>query len=359
MRIASSTMLMSSQHTQLESYTQSEQLQVWIGAAPGASAAAAGDGGQAVVNLSDNAKALLAQQSATQTEATEETGTKVELSDKDKCLIKLIEKFIELWTGKKVKLHTAEDLELNEEKQVDMPEAAAAEQTENTGTDPDWGMRYEYHEMYKEAETVSFNATGSITTKDGQKIDINLTLEMSREYVSEENLLVTAGNAKKVDPLVINFDAATAGLTEAKFDFDLNADGEVEQISFVTSGSGMLALDKNADGVVNDGGELFGPQSGDGFGELAAYDQDGNAWIDEDDPIFEKLRIWTKDETGQDTLIALGQKGIGAIYLGSVGTDYALKSDDDNQEQGQIRETGVFLKETGEAGTIQHVDLAV
>ena len=114
----------------------------------------------------------------------------------------------------------------------------------------------------------------------------------------------------------------------------------------------------NNDGVVNNGSELFGPQSGNGFSELAEYDGDGNGWIDENDDVYDKLRIWTKDENGNDKLLALGQKGIGAIYLGNVNTDFALKNSQ-NQLQGEISRTGIFLNENGSAGTIQHIDLAL
>jgi hypothetical protein len=48
---------------------------------------------------------------------------------------------------------------------------------------------------------------------------------------------------------------------------------------------------KIKDGRVNDGRELFGPRTGDGFAELAAYDDDGNNWIDENDGIHDNLSI--------------------------------------------------------------------
>lgn len=357
MRIESSTFAMSSQHTEVESYFKSESLQFWTGTAPGAAADAPTPNIQDVLSLSPEAKSLLAETGVPTAEPVEEEGDIFELSDKDKQMITLIEKFIEALTGKKIKLVVPEKIEIDGGRQSDLPVFTMA-QNGNANRDPGWGLRYEYHEVYREAETTSFSAAGSVTTADGRRIDLNLTLNMSREYVSEEHRLLVAGNAK-IDPLVINFDAASTGLTEAKFAFDLNTDGEKEQISFATSGSGLLALDKNDDGIINDGGELFGPQSGDGFSELAAYDQDGNGWIDENDPIYEQLRIWVKNEAGEDTLIALGEKGIGAIYLGHVATDFALKSLGTNEEKGQITETGIFLKENGTPGTVQHVDLAV
>ncbi|NLT21247.1 MAG: hypothetical protein GXY16_09665, partial [Syntrophomonadaceae bacterium] len=74
------------------------------------------------------------------------------------------------------------------------------------------------------------------------------------------------------------------------------------------------------------------------------------------DDIYDKLRIWTRDEQGNDVLFALGQKSIGAIFLGSAATPFALK-DSANQAHGQLLTSGVFLHESGQAGVIQQIDL--
>ena len=124
-----------------------------------------------------------------------------------------------------------------------------------------------------------------------------------------------------------------------------------QQIAFVGSNSGFLALDRNNDGKVNDGRELFGTATGEGFAELAAYDQDGNQWIDENDAIYQNLRIWSKDGQGNDQLVGLGERGVGAIYLGHVTSPFSLK-DSENVLVGQIRESGVFLNESGAVGTV-------
>ncbi|MPN05160.1 hypothetical protein SDC9_152410 [bioreactor metagenome] len=57
-------------------------------------------------------------------------------------------------------------------------------------------------------------------------------------------------------------------------------------------------------------------------------------------------------------MLALGQKGVGAIFLGSAATNFSLK-DAGNQLNGEISKTGIYLNEDGTAGTIQHVDLVV
>ncbi len=218
-----------------------------------------------------------------------------------------------------------------------------------------WGIAYDFSESRYEYEATSFSARGVIRTADGREIGFTAELIMSREFAATREVHLRAGDALK-DPLVVNFDAAAAELNRTTFSFDIDADGRTDQIAFVRSGSGFLALDRNGDGTINDGGELFGALDGDGFRELATYDADGNGWIDENDAVYDRLRIWTRDREGNDRLLALGAKGIGAIYLGHVDTPFALK-DDSGTLQGQVRSSGIFLGEDGRVGTIQQLDL--
>ena len=60
---------------------------------------------------------------------------------------------------------------------------------------------------------------------------------------------------------MINLNTDAANVTDQKFYFDLDADGELDEISTLASGSGFLALDKNGDGIINDGSELFGTKA--------------------------------------------------------------------------------------------------
>lgn len=209
-----------------------------------------------------------------------------------------------------------------------------------------------------EMEHTAYQASGVVKTADGREINFGVTMEMSRAFCAKYDSIVQEDYIC-TDPLVINLDTNATTVSDQKFLFDLDVDGKEEEISFVGKGSGFLALDKNKDGKINDGSELFGTRSGDGFKDLAAYDQDGNGWIDENDSIFKDLKIWTKDEKGNDRLIDLKEAGVGAIYLGNASTEFSLKSDETKATNGVIRKTGIYLKETGEVSTIQHVDLAV
>lgn len=219
-----------------------------------------------------------------------------------------------------------------------------------------FGFAYDSYESYEESESTSFAAGGVVKTKDGREINFQLALNMNREFRQEESLSIRGGQAQ-IDPLVINFDGDTVELTDSKFEFDLDADGEDESISFLQSNSGFLAFDRNGDGQINDGSELFGPSTGNGFSELATYDQDGNRFIDEGDAIYDKLSVYNKNADGEDQLTSLRDAGVGAIYLESVSTEFSL-NDENNEQDGQLRSSGIYLEEDGGVGTVQQVDLS-
>ena len=209
-----------------------------------------------------------------------------------------------------------------------------------------------------ESESTTFASSGMVKTQDGRSIDFNIEVSMSRAFTSQINTLTTQ-NYIKTDPLVINLDTDIGSVTDQKFLFDLDSDGEEEEISFAGKGSGFLALDRNGDGRIGDGSELFGTKSGDGFKDLAAFDEDGNGWIDENDSIYSKLKVWTKDEDGNDYLINLKDADVGAIFLDNADTQFSLK-DGNNRLNGEIKKTGIYLHESiGAAGTLNHIDLAV
>lgn len=211
-------------------------------------------------------------------------------------------------------------------------------------------------QVYEEEHT-AFSTTGCVRTSDGREISFQVDLAMSRSFRQTFRRELSMASFSMCDPLVINLDTDAASLSDQKFYFDIDADGTQDEIAMLQGGSGYLALDKNNDGIINDGSELFGTSSGDGFADLAEYDEDGNGWIDENDEIWSKLKIWCKDENGKDVLYRLADKGVGAICLSNAATDFTL-TNGQGATNGAIRSTGIFLYENGNVGTIQHVDVA-
>lgn len=279
-----------------------------------------------------------------------------QLSPQDRTRILLLEKLL----GFRIVIPVAPARSPDAQEEVTQPEPSSQQPvagqpaTRSFG----WGLDFEYRESYRESERLSVRFSGSIRTGDGQELAFAVELHMSREFAREQYLRILAGDARPVDPLVINYAGPAADLAGGRFEFDLTADGETEELYLLREGSGYLALDRDGNGAIDSGWELFGPATGDGFTELAGYDEDGNRWIDANDPVYDRLRIWVPDADGSDRLLALGEVGVGAIYLGSVAAPFAYK-DDQNRSLAANVSAGIFLRADGAAGTVQQLDVYI
>lgn len=266
-----------------------------------------------------------------------------------------LKRMVEFFTGRKINLSSAASVgngsDSGENVNQGGEKAQAPEESEQG-----WGMSYSSYQSHYEYEQTSFSAGGTVKTADGKEIQFSLELQMSREYFSEERFEMTAGEPL-IDPLVINYSGGAAELSDMKFEFDLTADGNKEEISYLKPGVGFLVFDKNEDGKINDGSEMFGPSTGNGFSELAAYDEDKNNWIDENDSIYQKLALWHKSNN-VDSLVNLREANVGAIYLGNVDSQFDLK-DSANGLNGRIQRSGVYLSENGVAGAVQQLDFSI
>ncbi len=354
MKIASSDLAMSADHSQEMLDLDYQYLRIWNGGTE--LTVSQGDISAVQARAVNDTVEISAQAQNLFTAQLRETGAARQLSDswpatKGELKFRLLELFVAAVTGKRISLNM---LDYQQHKVVKIQPTVVKDGgiTLTNFNRPvillssGRGLEYHSYKLHSESETTSFTAQGIVKTADGREINLQLALMMSRSFVSQNQIDIQAGSALR-DPLVINYGGPAASLT-------------VRRIRFrrLNQGSGFLALDKNGDGRINDGGELFGTKSGDGFKDLAGYDVDHNGWIDENDPIYNKLRIWSKDEQGHDQLLALGQVGIGAICLSNAASEFSLK-DSNNKLDGQIRASGIFLREDGTAGTVQQVDIAV
>ena len=133
--------------------------------------------------------------------------------------------------------------------------------------------------------------------------------EDENQEITEENLdklredYINAGNAPAPrDPLVIDLGSKGIELTDVDngVHFDLDKNGFAEQTSWIGIEDGFLVLDRNDNGVIDDGGELFGDQvilnsgkiSSSGFEALHELDENKDNIIDKNDSSYEKLYIW-------------------------------------------------------------------
>lgn len=348
MKIAASNVQMDSTHAALKHREVHESFRSWGGNRPTPNAPGSGEN-PGRVQISSTGRELAAADSGPQaSEIDDDIREQVAKDPKTQ----LIRSMVEFFLGHEIDVF--DSTELQSEMQSTRSQQASVQATLERSQA---GFEYTRRETYREIETTQFAAEGMVRTTDGQEISFKLELTMQREFYQESSQSLRVGQEpRRKDPLVLNFNGNAAQLTDQRFAFDLNADGSPENINFVASGSGFLVFDRNNDGKVNDGKELFGPQTDNGFAELAKLDDDGNGWIDENDSAFGRLRIWSLDQNGEKQLQTLEATGVGAIHLGQVGTPFEIK-DASNQLLGAVRSTGIFLQENGNTGTIQQIDL--
>ena len=386
MKIDMSSMVMAARHTAQQKWSFNESVRASISTRRQAVPASTTQAATAQAAAPITSDAALTAPKASPPQSAEATAIQkgVDAANQDP-ILQVIRAMIAILTGEDVKvfdasalsseapLTTAAPTEATEQSTAAnsgnsqaAPQSTAANNTGNTGNSQTaqqsavaGSLEYTRTESYTETEQTRFAASGVVRTTDGKEINFSFAIDMTRRYHEETSTSVRVGNTRKTqDPLVINFGGTATQLTSQRFKFDLNADGKSENINFATQGSGFLAFDRNGDGKINDGSELFGTQSGNGFADLALLDADHNGWIDENDPAYLQLRVWSKDASGNDQLSTLKQTDVGALSVAQVATPFSIKNER-NELQGQIQGSGVFLSESGKVGTLQQVDLTI
>ena len=137
-----------------------------------------------------------------------------------------------------------------------------------------------------------------------------------------------------VTPLMLDLDGhgvQTLGLANG-VRFDIGNTGTAVSTGWVAPGDGLLVLDRNHNGVIDDGGELFGSgtvladgsRAADGFVALATLDANHDGAINALDAGFNTLQVWvdanSDGRTQAGELRGLGGLGITALHLDAAAT---------------------------------------
>ena len=213
-----------------------------------------------------------------------------------------------------------------------------------------WSLRWDRSEVREQLDSLDIRVSGAVETGDGRTVSFDLALNMRRYQREEVHQTLTAGDPWQ-DPLVLALPGQ--GVPDFKSDgrmrLDLNGDGREEDLPLLTGQAGYLVWDRNGNDRVDDGTELIGALSGDGFAELREWDQDGNTWIDARDPVFMDLRFWQPEA---NRLTSLTDLGVGALSTTGVGAGTWALGD-----EARLRQSGLALYEDGQASWVHQVDL--
>ena len=200
----------------------------------------------------------------------------------------------------------------------------------------------------REGATINLNASvpeEAETSVQVQSFFFHIEVSMVSVEVQSSNM------AQWGDPLALDLDGDGLELTtrEDGREFDLDADGRTDQTAFVTGGDAFLALDRNGNGIIDNGSELFGEHHGaaNGFAELARFDDNGDGIIDTSDSVFDNLLLF-------DGLTTRSLVEAGIASISTMMNERIAGADGGNREIG----TAAYTRDDGTSGGVHDVLLS-
>lgn len=209
----------------------------------------------------------------------------------------------------------------------------------------------EFNPIYLDIDLL---ANGGIDnpTKSGPKW-VQLSIEFNNKFISAlQNIIL------RKDPLVLDLDGD--GIETLPADgtvlFDHDGDGVKHATGWISSDDGLLVLDRNDNGLIDNGSELFGDntykENGDkatnGFDALIDMDTNSDGIVSPDDALFDDLRIWqdfNRDGVSQQNeLSTLADLNISSISL----SNNEVQIEDENNNL--IVAQGTFNFTDGQSG---------
>ena len=172
--------------------------------------------------------------------------------------------------------------------------------------------------------------------------------------------------APRRDPLAIDMDGdgiETTGVDGTVL-FDHNGDGVKTGTGWVSADDGFIVLDRNGNGTIDTGAELFGVDTvkadgslaADGFDALSDLDSNGDAVFDAKDTEFANVKIW--QDLDQDGISDPGEL-TSLTDAGIVSIDLDAESGNVNLGNGNVQSAAAaHLTVDGTEGTTANLDLA-
>jgi len=192
---------------------------------------------------------------------------------------------------------------------------------------------------------------------DGQSLLVDYSFALTSEHTQYQHLEMSASALK--DPLIIQFSQQGLGQIIDTQGFDINSDNKLDTLPVFSGDVGYLVYDKNQNNKADNGGELFGPKSGDGFADLALLDSNNNGFIDSDDDAFEEIYIWQPEADDlAEQWLSLAEANIQAISTSAIATPFSFYNDN-NEVSAQLRQSSFALSDAGIGYGVHQVDVVI
>ncbi len=201
------------------------------------------------------------------------------------------------------------------------------------------------------------NTPNSLSIQQNNQTSFQFQFQMEFRFeISMEIQIGVQQLEQKQDPIVFDLDGDGIELTDVKngVRFDITGSGKPVQTSWVRGGDALLAWDRNGNGKIDNGLELFGDQwgSANGFEELRKLDTNNDGFIGPEDVKFKELVLWRDNGDGissQDELFSLSQLGIERIALNYKNTN--ITADGNNT----ITQKSFFIRKDNTVGRLADV----
>jgi len=221
----------------------------------------------------------------------------------------------------------------------------------NTPGDGEWEGAYIDEFGQRKTSTLYYSATVTITDATGH----------SQDYDFE---IVFLHRGSTTPPIVFDLDGDGLELVSVEGSniyFDMDIDGVADQTGWVAADDGMLALDRNGNGVIDDITEISFAEEVDGaisdLEGLRAYDTNANGFFDSGDDEFGDFVIWqdaNQDGISQaEEMMTLAEAGIVQINL-----TFDPTGEEPGGPDNVIYATSEYLRDDGTTGTVGDVFIA-
>ena len=240
------------------------------------------------------------------------------------------------------------------------------EVTPTIGADPDGGSTGATYQWLRNGVAIQ-GATGSTYTPVAADLGTTLSLQYSytdAEGNNESVLTVATAQVQSAnDPIILDLDGDGVDLIAAVngVAFDLNADGVAKQIGWAGARDGMLVVDSDGSGAIENGSEMFseffeGGSYTDSLEALRSFDSNGDGIIDASDDRFNEIRVWQDADsdgiTDEGELTTLAEQGITQIDLNALAVNKDVSGND-------VFAEGNFQREDGSTGSYVGVNFGV